>query len=382
MLGIAQINGQPNPSTLKPRNEISLHISCPLPQHRKLHTKPRGVSPIRIGGTTLAMAGRNLSAEQVSELETVLVANPDNLSAHTTLLGYYSPDRSTSAVVKDARRKHILWIIKNHPETEIAGTTFISIDLGLDPDGYNEAKELWLEQAKAHPKDPAVLGHAAAFLLLHDQYDAEDLLKEAQSLEPKNPSWSDGLGRLYQRGGSKAAAAAALAEYEKAQAADKWEVSKFNRLNELAKTAFTAQEFDKASQYADALVKAAEKHSEDKLWATGDAVHDGNIVLGRAALKKGDVKQAKKFLMQAGYTPGSPQLESFGPDMSLAKEFLDAGEKDIVLKYFVLCRRFWKMGRSKLDDWTKEVKAGKVPNFDNRTDCEDCTSGSQRVPAG
>src|SRR6478735_9851059 len=119
-----------------------------------LHAKPRGVSPIRIGGTTLAMAGRNLSPEQVSKLEAVLVANPDNLSAHTTLLGYYAPDRSTSAVVRDARRKHILWIIKNHPETEIAGTAFISIDLGLDPDGYNEAKELWLEQAKAHSKDP------------------------------------------------------------------------------------------------------------------------------------------------------------------------------------------------------------------------------------
>jgi tetratricopeptide (TPR) repeat protein len=327
------------------------------------------------------MAGRNLTKEQVSELETALVANPDNLSAHTILLGYYAPDRSTSAVARDARRKHILWIIKNHPETEIAGTTFISIDLGLDPDGYNEAKELWLEQAKAHSKDPAVLGHAAAFLLLHDQYDAEDLLKEAQSLEPKNPSWSDGLGRLYQRGGSKAAAAAALAEYEKAHAADKWEVSRFNRLNELAKTAFAAEEFDKASQYAGALVKAAEKHSEDKMWATGDAVHDGNIVLGRIALKKGDVKQAKKFLMQAGYTPGSPLLDSFGPDMSLAKEFLDAGEKDIVLKYFVLCRRFWKMGRGKLDDWTKQVKDGQVPNFDNRTDCEDCTSGSPKAPA-
>jgi tetratricopeptide (TPR) repeat protein len=347
-----------------------------------LHAKPRGVSPIRIGATTLAMAGRNLTMEQVSELETALVANPDNLSAHTTLLGYYAPDRSTSAVVKDARRKHILWIIKNHPESEIAGTFFTSIDLNLDPDGYQDAKELRLEQAKAHPKDPAVLGHAATFLLLHDQYDAEDLLKEVQSLEPKNPSWSDGLGRLYQRGGSKAAAAAALAEYEKAQAADKWEVSKFNRLHELAKTAFAAQEFDKASKYADALVKTAEKHSEDKMWETGDAVHDGNIVLGRIALKKGDVKQAKKFLLQSGYTPGSPQLESFGPNMSLAKELLAAGEKDIVLKYFLLCRRFWKSGRGKLDDWTKEIKDGQVPSFDNRTDCEDCTSGGQKAPAG
>jgi tetratricopeptide (TPR) repeat protein len=347
-----------------------------------LHAKPRGASPIGIGGTTLAMAGRSLTAEQVSILELALVGDPDNLSVRTKLLGYYASPRSDLADAKDARRKHILWIIKNHPETEIAGTTFASIDLDRDRDGYEAAKQLWLEQTKAHPKDPAVLGNAAAFLLLRDQYDAEDLLKEAQSLDPKNPSWSDGLGRLYQRGGSKAAAAEALAAYEKAQAVDKLEITKFYRLNELAKTAFDAGEFDKASQYAGALVKAAEKHSEDKAWETGDAVHDGNIVLGRIALKKGDVKQAKKFLLQAGYTPGSPILDSFGPNMSLAKELLDAGEKDIVLKYFVLCRRFWKMGRSKLDDWTKQVKDGQVPNFDNRTDCEDCTSGSKTVPAG
>jgi tetratricopeptide (TPR) repeat protein len=347
-----------------------------------LHAKPRAALPIRISGSTEAMVGRMLTKEQVSELEAAVAENADDLSAHTKLLGYYFPSRNFSAAAKEASRKHILWIIKNHPESEIAGTIFTSIELSQDPDGYNDAKELWLEQTKAHPKDPAVLGHAATFLSLHDQYDAEELFKDAQSLDPKNPNWSDGLGRLYQRGVSKAAAAAALAEYEKAQGADKWEFSKFNRLNELAKTAFNAQEFDKAAQYAGALVKAAEKHAEDKMWATGDAVHDGNIVLGRIALKKGDVKQAKKFLLQAGYTPGSPQLESFGPNMSLAKELLDVGEKEIVLKYFVLCRRFWKMGRSKLDDWTNEVKAGQVPNFDNRTDCEDCTSGGQKVPAG
>lgn len=347
-----------------------------------LHAKRNGALPIRISATTEAMAGRSLTAEQVSILELALVGDPDNLSVRTKLLGYYAPPRSTSADAKDARRKHILWIIKNHPETEIAGTIFTSIELDQDPDGYEAAKQLWTEQTEAHPKDPAVLGHAADFLLLHDRYQAEELLKEAQSLDPKNPNWSDRLGRLYQLGGGKAAAAQALAEYEKAQAADKWEATKFIRLHELAKTAFDAGEFDKASQYADALVKTAEKHSEDKLWATGDAVHDGNIVLGRVALKKGDVKQAKKFLLQSGYTPGSPQLESFGPDMNLAKEFLAAGEKDIVLKYFLLCRRFWKSGRGKLDDWTKEIKDGQVPNFDNRTDCEDCTSASQKAPAG
>jgi len=37
-------------------------------------------------------------------------------------------------------------------------------------------------------------------------------------------------------------------------------------------------------------------------------------------LKEGKVEDAKHYLLEAGKTPGSPQLNSFGPDMSLAEE--------------------------------------------------------------
>ena len=35
----------------------------------------------------------------------------------------------------------------------------------------------------------------------------------------------------------------------------------------------------------------------------------------------------------------------------------------MVIEYFDLCRKFWTMGDAKLDQWTKDVRAGTVPDF-------------------
>ncbi|HEV3240561.1 MAG TPA: RNA polymerase subunit sigma-24, partial [Casimicrobiaceae bacterium] len=72
---------------------------------------------------------------------------------------------------------------------------------------------------------------------------------------------------------------------------------------------------------------------------------------------------AKQFLLKAGATRGSPQLDSFGPNMSLAKDLLEKGERDTVLQYFELCRKFWKLDYGNLDRWAQEVGAGKIPEF-------------------
>ena len=79
----------------------------------------------------------------------------------------------------------------------------------------------------------------------------------------------------------------------------------------------------------------------------------------------GDIERAKEHLLAAGNTSGSPQLNSFGPNMTLAKELLEQGERDVVLEYFRLCAKFWK-SRSHLgtlEEWANQVKAGMVPDF-------------------
>jgi hypothetical protein len=87
------------------------------------------------------------------------------------------------------------------------------------------------------------------------------------------------------------------------------------------------------------------------------------MVLGRVALRKGDVEAAKRELIEAGRTPGSPQLNSFGPNMSLAKDLLERKETDTVVAYFELCGKFWKMEQGNLRRWGVLAKAGEMPDF-------------------
>ena len=308
-----------------------------------------------------AMAGYTLDAKAAAELESLVARTPDDLSARTKLLGYYSNQRFTSGEAQENHRKHVLWIIRNHPEADIAGLPYCGIHAGMDREGYTEGKKIWVEQTQTHAQNAVILGHAATFVFIDDKDLAEKLLLQAREIEPANPYWPDQLGRLYSLQSGKDAAGKAFLEYEKAQAADPVEMSRFYRLDALAKSAFNAENTGKATQYATESLKAANLHPTD--WNHGNAIHHGNNVLGRVALKKGDIKLATEYLLKAGASPGSPQLDSFGPSMRLAQDLLEKGETESVLQYLELCRKFWEMGGKKLDEWALDVKAGKNPEF-------------------
>jgi TonB family protein len=137
-------------------------------------------------------------------------------------------------------------------------------------------------------------------------------------------------------------------------------LQRFYALPRLAKDAFRAGDLTKAQAYASELLGLV---STDKNWSTGNAIHDGNMVLGLIALEQGGTARAVQYLLAAGKTPGSPQLNSFGPNMLLAKALVDAGQGAAVLQYFDECRAFWKMGGKKLDDWSAMVRGGGKPDF-------------------
>jgi len=101
-------------------------------------------------------------------------------------------------------------------------------------------------------------------------------------------------------------------------------------------------------------------------WNYGNAIHHANIFLGRIALKNGDIEAAKAYLINAGNTPGSPQLNSFGPNMSLAKELLEIGEISVVLMYFDLREKFWQLQFQEMfgfHAWRSQIKNGQIPDF-------------------
>ena len=132
-------------------------------------------------------------------------------------------------------------------------------------------------------------------------------------------------------------------------------------MNDAAKESFVAGNAEDAKKFAQELMTLLPKFSGD--WNYGNAVQDANLVMGRIAVKDGRIAEAKQYLLAAGNSPGSPQMNSFGPNVSLAKDLLEKGERDVVIQYLGLCRKFWKMHEGRLDQWIQEIKDGKVPDF-------------------
>jgi hypothetical protein len=125
--------------------------------------------------------------------------------------------------------------------------------------------------------------------------------------------------------------------------------------------AFECREYDLAKAYASEALHLAPQFQQD--WNYGNAIHNGHVVLGRLALVHGDVESACKELLLAGETPGSPQLDSFGPNMSLAKELLDRGQRDVVFQYFDECHVFWRSDFGALRKWRILARLHLPPDF-------------------
>ncbi len=136
---------------------------------------------------------------------------------------------------------------------------------------------------------------------------------------------------------------------------------RFYALGHAAKESFVAGKTEDAKKYAEELLTVLPKFQGN--WNYGNAVQDANLVLGCIAVREGRIDDAKKYLAESGKSPGSPQMDSFGPNMTLAKDLLEKGERQVVLEYFEACRKFWKMHENRLDEWSQQVKDGKVPDF-------------------
>ena len=124
---------------------------------------------------------------------------------------------------------------------------------------------------------------------------------------------------------------------------------------------FEVGRIEQAEAYALEFLDLAERLERD--WNYGNAIHDGNLVLGRVALARGDMAEAKRRLLLAGDTPGSPVLDSFGPNMALALDLIRARERDVVVEYLGKCDRFWIASGGRLEKWSRLVERGRTPDF-------------------
>jgi hypothetical protein len=151
----------------------------------------------------VAREGSRLTRQQATDLEAVLIKTPADVTIRAKLLGYYfatySPDISIDERIR-ARRAHILWLIAHEPDSPLLWASESTIDLRghqlADPEGYQRAKDLWLQQTAKHDVTAATLGCAGRFFYLPDKRLAASYFIRARQLDPHFQFWTSMHGSV------------------------------------------------------------------------------------------------------------------------------------------------------------------------------------------
>jgi hypothetical protein len=310
-------------------------------------------------------SGRKLNLHEVAEFQEALAQNPHALALRIALLGYCITNSSVSNTQVKQRQEHIRWIIRNTPDTAVAGTSAIRLDAVIDQEAYSEARTLWLGHLANDPDNTRIALNAAHFFIMHEKALASEILNRVHALKPDDAT-SRSLADLHLHELSSCSvdlrqqeAAAGLMHLE-ALFHRSNEHQRFSLLPDLAMVAFEAGKLEGAHRWALELMSKlseapyAGRCSED--------AHYANIILGRIALKSNDLQEARKRLLAAADVPRFPG-GVFGPNMILAKELLEREEREVVLEFFEACAQHWSDGVEDLHNWTEVVRTGGIPDF-------------------
>jgi beta-lactamase regulating signal transducer with metallopeptidase domain len=187
-------------------------IACQQMQASALAPNPDVAAQLKRNQERVAEweAAKDLTLPQVAELEAKASRDPDDLVVTRQLVTFYTQSGQKlmgwNAMVA-ARRVHLLRLIERHPDSD---STFWPLKQSYDPEGWAQARALWMQHVSAPSVTTQRLARAAAFFAISEKPMAEELLLRAQKMEPNgpqprtadhiyNPPWTSSLGRLYAR---------------------------------------------------------------------------------------------------------------------------------------------------------------------------------------
>lgn len=138
-------------------------------------------------------------------------------------------------------------------------------------------------------------------------------------------------------------------------------LNRFYSLEDLMEAAYKSNDMAATIKLAQEYLELASAYPCN--WNYGNAIHDANRYLGFVALKGGDVDGAAVFLLRAGKSSGSPQLNTFGPELDLADELLQLGKAETVRVYLADIKKFWEMDQGKVQEWLADIDKGGRPRI-------------------
>lgn len=293
---------------------------------------------------------------------------PDNLQQRARLLGALS--RHDRSDVSTESLDQVLWWLEHHT------LKFAALDGALHMFTHARAPVYQrvghaLEAALAtHGDDVDVVLAAAQVFQHHEPERALALLERAHGAAVEDPRPAEKSGQIWRlrsmRGrafGSpdRSSSAESLRWFEKALEREPDSNRRGPILEYACDVALEAAQAEAARTFANELLKIAA--SDPASWNTGNALYAGHVTLGRLALQENDLEGAKRHLLQAGKTPGSPQLNSFGPELQLAHDLLQRGERATVTEFLRAIAAFWEHGRTRTELWCFQIERGETPKL-------------------
>ncbi len=314
--------------------------------------------PDEIRSILLIYAGRNLGKPEVDKLEADIRKSPEDIDTRLKLIGYYDWNGRT-ALEHLRLRAHVLWMVENHPEHPALGEPSLR-DLRDDPEGTAQLTDLWYKNAATCDASSAVLKSAEKFFFGKDPEQAEHLIHCLAQKEPNNSQWANELAQLYRMSGIPDQSFPN--QTERARYAYDHVLELLHRpaerqalAGEMATAAFKIGDFEGAAALAKLYLQSTDRNATQK----------ANTILGRVALRSGDIGASKQYLLDSSGAAAARDIGTYGPMMVLARELLEKGERDTVLQYLQRCLILWPRGENTLRIWISDIENGATPNFGN-----------------
>jgi len=314
-----------------------------------------------------------LSEEDGAALEGRLIADEKDVDARVRLVGFYflrfSPENHRR------RAEHLAWLAQHRPDIGLGGYGYIAEEQA--PEGHEATRRAWVAAAAQGDADVRVLENAASFLGFYRPEEAEPLFRRAAALEPMHGEWRTCIARTLTKRAEWADdpeerrryARAAVEELEIALILAREDWIALGVRIDLTEAAVLAEDWDRARETAERVL--VDNETSTRTFQYGNAIHWANIALGQAALARDRLAAASEYLVRAGKTPGSPQLNSFGPDRDLARALLERGERTAVLTYLADCARFWEGNEALLETWRTAIERGEPTQLERSYDSDD-----------
>jgi tetratricopeptide (TPR) repeat protein len=329
-------------------------ITCSLAMARAQVTQPAQSEDLT---GDLYLTAVDMTKSQIAKVKLDLKAHPSS-AKDRLILAYHFADPNNAAITTG----YCQWLIKRYPEAHIYSQPPFDM-----PDAAQTA--LWEAQIKANPTNVGILKNAANAFTINQQTKSEAIYRSLITIQPHAARWPLELARLYGMNadtpftGRATSHKAAEMSLRYARAALNLAHSHYRKIDATTlamQACYNVGNFASAKAYASSVIALLPSSDPE---GDIDARYSSRMMRGLVALHNKDVKLAVHYLLLSGRISGSAVLDSFGPSMQLADQLLKAGERKAVIKFLDECKVFWQNGPN-LDNWKKQIAAGKQPDFE------------------